>query len=212
MKYIVKRENGYAIQKVINKKLYSFGLYNTLEEARHYRDYFIENNWDMKERLKFSKRKNKNKKEPKNIYKTCHEKSKEKYEISQEINGHKYHFGSYYTLEEAIKWRDYFESTGWQINERLIGTCVSNIKQTSNGNYIVYRRIGKKEVYYGVFHRLEDAQEEVKILRKCNWDYSEMECIDERKNNETTILDGITIGTSFLKKNEMIGSGLNTKE
>ena len=42
MKYITKRKNGWAIQKNINGKLMSFGLYNTLEEAQHYRDYFVE--------------------------------------------------------------------------------------------------------------------------------------------------------------------------
>ena len=197
MKYITKRKNGWAIQKNINGKLMSFGLYNTLEEAQHYRDYFVEHNWDMINRLEFSKRKNKKKKEPKNIYK-CYG---GRYEICKEINHRKYSFGSYDTLEEAITARDYFVKTGWKINERKIFSKASHIRKKEGKFYIVKVIDGKQE-YFGVFNNLEDAKEEVKLLRKSDWDYDALESFDETDKGQVQWLTGKLLCTSFEKKPE----------
>lgn len=183
-KYIIKRKNGYGIQKVLNKKLWSFGLYDTLEEAKYYRDYFIEHDWDMSKRLEFSKRKNKAKKEPKNIYKG----SLGGYEIRKEINHHKYNFGCYDTLEEAINAREYFVKTGWKINERLIFSKAQHITE-KDGKYYINKFINGKLEYFGVFHNLEDAQEEVRFLKSCDWDYDNMESINDAVNGHKFLDD-----------------------
>lgn len=196
-KYIRKVKNGYAIQKVVNKKLYSFGLYDTLAEAEYYRDYFIEHNWDMSKRLEFSKRKNKSKKEPKNIYKAYGG----MYEIRKEINHKKYSFGTYPTLEEAIKARDYFVKNGWKIYERLIFSILEHIVKR-NGKYEIRKVINGKLEHFGSFNNLEDAKEEVIFLKKCGWDYDNMESIDDTVNDESMFLDGICFNSFFEKKAE----------
>ena len=197
MKYIYKRKNGYAIQKVINKKVYSFGLYDTLEEAQYYRDYFIEHDWPMTKRLEFSKRKNKNKKEPKNIYKAYGG----VYEIRKEINHKKYSFGTYPTLEEAIKARDYFVKNGWKIYERLIFSTPQYIVKR-NGKYEIRKVINGKLEHFGVFNSLEDAKDEVTFLKKCGWDYDNMESIDDTVNDKPMFLDGVHFKSFFERKAE----------
>lgn len=197
MKHIYKRKNGYGIQKVINKKNYSFGVYDTLEEARYYRDYFMEHGWDMTKRLEFSKRKNKNKKEPKNIYKAYGE----GYEIRKEINHKKYCFGTYPTLEEAIKAREYFVKNGWKIYERLIFSKPQHIVKR-NGKYHITKVIHGKQEHFGSFDNIEDAKEEVQFLKKCDWDYDNMESIDDTLNGEPMFLDGVCLKSTFEKHAE----------
>ena len=197
MKYILKRKNGWAIQKNINGKIFSFGLYDSLEEAQHYRDYFVEHDWDMVKRLEFSRRKNKQKPEPKNIYK-CYGGG---YEIRKEINHHRYFFGTYDTLEEAITAREYFVENGWKLNERLIFSKVANI-QEKDGKFHIVKRIDGKLEYFGVFYNLEDAKKEVKLLRRSGWDYDALESFDETDNGKIQWLDGKLSHTTFEKKSE----------
>ena len=197
MKYITKRKNGWAIQKRINGKTMSFGLYDTLKEAQHCRDYFVEHDWDMVNRLEFSKRKNKRKAEPKNIYK-CYD---GRYEIRKEINHHKYYWGIFDTLEEAITARDYFVKTGWKLNERHI-FLKGNYIVERNGKFYIVKSIGGKQEYFGVFNNLEDAKEEVELLQRSGWDYDTLESFDETDDGKIQWLDGKLLHTAFEKKPE----------
>jgi hypothetical protein len=45
-RYIYKRHGKYQISRTINKKTYSYGVYNSIIEARRVRDELVSNNWD----------------------------------------------------------------------------------------------------------------------------------------------------------------------
>ena len=119
-KYIQYRENldVYEIIKNINGQNEYFGRYHTLEEAIQWRDYFIEQDWDINQRLLGTINKN--------IYFKLG-----KYRIIKHINGKDYMFGSFNTLEEAEKRLHEIRLKGWMNvindNERLLETTVSNI-------------------------------------------------------------------------------------
>ena len=55
--HFIKTTGHYQVSKKINGKQYSFGTYDTLDEALFARDYFQENNWDLRYRLQFTKTK-----------------------------------------------------------------------------------------------------------------------------------------------------------
>ena len=96
--------------------------------------------------------------------------------IQKKVNGKDTAFGSYSSLEEAIKWRDYFEENGW-------GNCYEErLEHTSRKpTYIVYlkkqklfrivKRIKGKVEVFGHFKNRSDAEKEVELLKKANWDW-----------------------------------------
>lgn len=54
-KNIIKKENTYYIQHIINKKRQYYGSYKNIHIARYVRDKLNENNWNKKEVLKYKK-------------------------------------------------------------------------------------------------------------------------------------------------------------
>lgn len=106
-----------------------------------------------------------------------------KFGITKTINGKKYYFGSYNSLEEALKVREYFIKHGWDINERFKFRKVKpyqHIMISEEGNYRVVKRINNKLIHFGTFHTLEDAQHERDLLMKYDWDLDKVcECADE---------------------------------
>ena len=86
--YITIHNGAYEIHKRVNGKLKYFGRYHTLEDAKKWRDYFIENNWDINLNLDGSSVKNIL------LYNG-------KFQVRKKIEGHLYYFGCYDTLEEA---------------------------------------------------------------------------------------------------------------
>lgn len=189
--YITHRKNldVYEVTKRINGKLEYFGRYHTLDDAIKWRDYFIKNNWDLNLRLIGTVNKN--------IYFKLG-----KYRIIKRIDGKEYYFGSFNTLEEAETRLREIRFKGWHNvifnNERLIETTTSNIVQLPNGKFeIIKYRKGKMDTF-GVFRTFEEAQSEVKLLRKCDWDYDAIcESIDETINGK--IINESKFSTSFEK-------------
>lgn len=108
---------------------------------------------------------------------------KGKFGITKQINGKKYYFGCYDSLEEALKVREYFMKHGWNINERFKFRKVKpyqHIMISEEGNYRVVKRINNKLTHFGTFHTLEDAQKERDLLMKFDWDLEKVcECADE---------------------------------
>ena len=99
--------------------------------------------------------------------------------IQKKVNGKDTAFGSYSSLEEAIKWRDYFEEKGWEncYDERL-----SHSSRTPA--YIVYikdkklyricKKINGKVEVFGHFKNRSDAENEVEQLKKHNWNWQDL--------------------------------------
>lgn len=184
-KYIQYREKlkVYEIIKRINNKNEYFGRYHTLEDAKKWRDYFIEHDWNLNLRLIGTLNKN--------IYF-----KQGKYRIFKNLNGKDYYFGSFNTFEEAEQRVSEIRLKGWENvilnNERLIKTTTSNIVQLKNGKYEIIKNINGIKHTFGVFNTYEEAEDEVKLLRKCNWCLDALcESIDETINNESKWLDGV---------------------
>ena len=175
-----KRLNVYEIIKYINGSVEYFGRYHSLEEAVKWRDFFIENDWDTDLRLIGTPNKN-----------ICFKQGK--YRIYKTIDGHEYYFGSFDSYEEAEKRVNEMKLIGWENiiyhNERLQETSTKNIVQLPNGNYQIKKMINGKTYFFGVFSNYQDAVDEVKLLRKCNWDYDALESIDDSIEGES-FLDG----------------------
>lgn len=110
------------------------------------------------------------------------------------------------TYEEAEKRLKEIRLKGWEKvildNERLIETTTSNIIQLSNGKFEIIHNIKGKKHTFGVFNTYEEAESEVKLLRKCNWDYDALcESIDETENGVIPITN-IRFGSTFQKRKQ----------
>ncbi len=93
------------------------------------------------------------------------------YQVGKKIEGKQYSFGTYDCLEEAKKARDYFIKHGWNISERLRFTRTRFIRKLPSGNYSVLKQYGNgKSESYGTFPTLEEAEYQVILCKRFNWD------------------------------------------
>lgn len=109
------------------------------------------------------------------IYKT----KNNTYHIRKTKNGEVNYFGSGKTLIEALMKRDYFEAEGWV----KPSFTPSYISKTGDGKFVIKRTYWDKDtgsvttIHFGVFSSYEDAEEEVELLKKYDWDICELcEC------------------------------------
>ena len=107
MKYIRKRNGLYYIQKHINGELKHFKGSKSLKETVEIRDKLIENNWRYYEQLGIVELDD-------NQYIYPVGKS---FQLKKYINGENRHFGTFKTLEEAIKARDKLIKNNWRTLE-----------------------------------------------------------------------------------------------
>ena len=107
MKYIRKRNGLYYIQKHINGELKCFKCSKSLNEVVEFRDKLIENNWVDDGQLGIVELDD-------NQYIYPVGKS---FQLKKYINGENRHFGSFKTLEEAIKARDELIVNNWGVLE-----------------------------------------------------------------------------------------------
>ena len=107
MRYIYKRNGLYFIQKHINGELKCFKSSTSLKEAVEFRDKLIENNWRDNGELKIEELDD-------NRYIYSVGKS---FQLKKYINGKTKHFGTFKTLEEAIKARNELIMNNWGMLE-----------------------------------------------------------------------------------------------
>ena len=107
MRYIYKRNGLYFIQKHINGELKCFNCSKSLKEAVEFRDKLIENNWRDDGQLGIVELDD-------NRYIYSVGKS---FQLKKHINGENRHFGTFKTLEEAIKARDELIMNNWGMLE-----------------------------------------------------------------------------------------------
>ena len=103
MRYIRKRNGLYFIQKHINGKLKHFKGSKSLKETVEIRDKLIENNWRDNGQLGI-----KELDDNRYIYS-----SGKSFLLRKSVNGKYRYFGSFKTLEEAIKARDELIMNNW---------------------------------------------------------------------------------------------------
>lgn len=114
-KYISPRGDKYVIYKRIpslNKRIY-FGTFETLHEAREYRDFLEEHDWDTK----YIKRKRDKHAPPgeDTKYITFY-KCNQKWVVNYYRDGKHYYFGCFDSFEEAREERDFWESIDWNLD------------------------------------------------------------------------------------------------
>ena len=107
MKYIRKRNGVYFIQKHINGELKHFKGSTSLKETLELRDKLIENNWRDNGQLGI-----KELDDTRYIYS-----SGKSFLLRKSVNGKCMYFGSFKTLEEAIKARDELIMNNWGMLE-----------------------------------------------------------------------------------------------
>ena len=107
MRYIYKRNGFYYIRKCINGEFKYFKGSTSLKEAVEYRDKLIENNWRDNGQLRIEELDD-------NRYIYSVGKS---FQLKKHINGKTMHFGTFKTLEEAIKARDELIKNNWGMLE-----------------------------------------------------------------------------------------------
>ena len=105
MKYIRKRNGLYYIQKHINGELKCFNGSKSLKETVELRDNLIENNWCDNGQLGI-----KELDDTRYIYS-----SGKSFQLKKSVNGKTKHFGTFKTLEEAIKARDELIKNNWRM-------------------------------------------------------------------------------------------------
>jgi len=175
------QSNKFTIRKSINYKTYSFGSYNTLEEALKFRDYFERNNWPLTERFKYST--------PEFIQKVG-DKFKVEKSFGNRVKGNRkrYSYGTYDTLEEAIQRRDECIKNDWS-RELIPDNPLKYIRKNGNSYCIQHKENGVAE-YYGTFSCLDDALKERDLLISCDWDYDALESIDETQSDGLKFIEG----------------------
>ena len=107
MKYIQKRNGSYFIQKHINGEFKCFKCSKSLKETVEIRDKLIENNWRYYEQLGIVELD-----DNQYIYRVG-----KSFQLKKWINGKTKHFGTFKTLEEAIKARNDLIVNSWGVLE-----------------------------------------------------------------------------------------------
>ena len=107
MKYIYKRNGLYYIRKCINGEFKCFKGSNSLKETVEFRDKLIENNWRDNGQLGIEELD-----DIRYIYSVG-----KSFQLKKSVNGKSRHFGTFKTLEEAIKARDELIKNNWRMLE-----------------------------------------------------------------------------------------------
>ena len=107
MRYIYKRNGFYYILKSINGEYKYFKGSNSLKEAVEFRDKLIENNWRDDGQLGIEELD-----DNRYIYRVG-----KSFQLKKYINGKTKHFGTFKTLEDAIKARNELIVNNWGMLE-----------------------------------------------------------------------------------------------
>lgn len=166
-KYIYKTGNKFEVKKFVNGVDSVFGYYDTIEEAKKYRDKFESENWEN------------NPYQPKTYgYKRDQyiRKRGDKFYIFKRIDGDIVNFGQYDSREEAITRRNQLIENNWVDNDNF-----GEIFEGSNNSeedfikfdgqyYTIEKPINSNNYVYGVFKNEDLAIKERDKLIKNNWD------------------------------------------
>lgn len=100
-KYIYKEKNDFIVSRLINDEEIIFGRFKTLEEAKEFKYKLIDHAWATLFR------------DSQNKYGKFISKAYGKYFVSRTVCGEFKRFGSFYTLDDALKYRDELIKTNW---------------------------------------------------------------------------------------------------
>ncbi|OED30389.1 hypothetical protein [Methanosphaera sp. WGK6] len=174
-KYILQQPNGkFTINKKINEKTLSFGTFNTIDEARKHRDFCQENNWNLNCRK--NKRNNHVTEDEQHLKYIQHNKTREKYIVHKFIKNKNIHFGTYNTLEEAMKIRDMLVEHEWSMEyyekniKKELKSGAKYIIKNKHNSYAVKRHNSSMTFLSKTYPTLEEAVKVRDDMIKHNWD------------------------------------------
>ena len=161
-KYISEEGEKFVVSRIIRGERKIFGKFMRLEYAQDYEYKLMINSWDDSFKTK--------KISPygKFIYK-----NKDKFVVERKIKGELKTFGSFDTIEEAIKFREDLINDNWgiegEINLVREGTYGKYIRFI-NGIYKIEKTIDGELLSFGLFDTLDEAILARKILIENAWD------------------------------------------
>ncbi|WP_405288343.1 hypothetical protein [Methanobrevibacter sp.] len=96
----------------------------------------------------------------------------DKFIIKRDIGGRLIHFGSFNTLDDAIKHRDELDFDGWPIPKENPDPSIieENIQKISEDEYIVFRFIDNEKEVFGPYNSLELAKKAKYNLKFTGWE------------------------------------------
>lgn len=148
--------NKYMINKTIHGKSKYYGTFTTLDEARRYRDFLVDHNWNVC---------CKKKRNSSHIFK-----NRNKYMIMKRVNSKNEYFGRFDTLEEAKIYRDFLEEHDWDVKYKK-SAKPSNIYYNKNQNiYVLRKTVNHERVHFGTYSSLEEAVHERDFYQSIDWD------------------------------------------
>ena len=145
-------DGRYFVQKNLEGKTYSFGIFEKIENAIKWRDKMIEHNWDRQ----YYKNNILNAPEYKNKYIYL---SRGKYCITRRNkNGVKRTYGSYDTLRKARKIRNQLIKNNWETEYDM-----EHIETLKDNSFRIMRTVKENNkdfrYYYGTYNTLKEAQD-----------------------------------------------------
>jgi hypothetical protein len=111
-------------------------------------------------------------------------KQKDGFYIRKYLNGKHTYLGMGSTLIIALMRLDWVKANNWKPYK----PHYNYIQKRENGGYRIRKWLNNELQFLGEFETLEEAEKEVELLKKCNWDIEAVCNIDERKDNQTIFL------------------------
>ena len=106
IRYLIRQGDRYVIKRFIDGAYVHYASFTDFEEAKEYLEYVKENNWSL------DCKKKRYRKRGGDLY--CISSPKEGlYQVMKSIDGKLRHYGSFHTLEEAQRHRDYCIRNNW---------------------------------------------------------------------------------------------------
>lgn len=92
------------------------------------------------------------------------------YMIVKHINGRQISFGTFKSLKQAKKHRDFCVRNNWEEECKKRHRLKHISQDKRNGRYFIHRKVNGEVKYYGYFSNIIDAIRERDLLIKFNWD------------------------------------------
>jgi len=152
-----KKISLYQVRKKINGNFVSMGYGRTLIEALVKRDWCVANNWQPYPRT--------TKTNEKHIQLIGNH-----YKVMKRIKGKYKTYGSFDTLGEAVKYRDFIVKKGWSTNYKYKNPMRNIYRNMRNSRWYISKQINGELMSFGSFIDLGECKKERDLLEKLNWD------------------------------------------
>ena len=169
IRYLIRQGDRYVIKRFIDGAYVHYASFTDFDEAKRYLEYVKENNWS----LDCKNKRYRNHGGP--LY--CISTPKEGvYQVMKSIDGKLRQFGSFHTLEEAQRHRDYCVEHGWSKDCVLRRSNKYNLPKyvsyyEKNKRYVVHKQDSEGNlVFMSYYTNLEDAIRERDLLLHYDWD------------------------------------------